>query len=127
MFNIFISMNSPSLILEEARLAAGLTQQELADRARTSQPAVARLEQGRASPTFATLERLIAAAGFDIRLKLVPRPTTDPLLDAYKRDVDRTLLRENLKKTVDERIRSIDELRRLAAEVSRAARGARRK
>ena len=119
-------MTSPSLILEEARLAAGLTQQELADRARTSQPAVARLEQGRASPTFATLERLIAAAGFDIRLELVPRTTTDPVLDAYKRDVDRTLLRENLTKTVDERIRSLDELRRLAAEARRAARGARR-
>ena len=118
-------MTSPSLILEEARLAAGLTQQELADRARTSQPAVARLEQGRASPTFATLERLIAAAGFDIRLELVPRTTTDPVLDAYKRDVDRTLLRENLTKTVDERIRSLDELRRMATEVRRATLDAR--
>ena len=127
MLHIFIDMIAPSLILEEARLAAGLTQQELADRARTSQPAVARLEQGRASPTFATLERLIAAAGFGIRLELVPRPTTDPLLDAYKRDVDRTLLRQNLKKTVDERVRSLDELRRLAAEARRAARGTRRK
>lgn len=116
-------MSIPSLILERARSAAGLTQQDLADRARTSQPAVARLEQGRVSPTFATLERLVAAAGFDLRVDLVPRRPADPVVDAYKRDVDRTLLRENLKKTVDDRLRSLDDLRQLGAEVRRAARG----
>lgn len=123
---IFYDMSTPSLVLEEARAAAGLTQQELADRAGTSQPAIARLEQGRVSPTFATLERLVAAAGFHIRLDLVPSAPVDPVLDAYKRDVDRTLLRENLRKTVDERIRSLDELRRLSMEARRAVRNARR-
>lgn len=108
-------------------MAAGLTQQELAERARTSQPAVARLEQGRVSPTFATLERLVAAAGFQVRLDLVPVAATDPVLDAYKRDVDRTLLRQNLQKTVDERIRSLDELRLLAGEARRAVRTAPRR
>ena len=29
--------------------------------------------------------------------------TPDPVVDAYKKDVDRTLLRENLKRTVQER------------------------
>jgi transcriptional regulator with XRE-family HTH domain len=120
-------MSTPSLVLEKARVAAGLTQQELADRARTSQPAVARLEQGRVSPTFATLERLVAAAGFQIRLDLVPSAATDPVVDAYKRNVDRTLLRENLKKTADERIRSLDALRQLGAEARRAVRDTQRR
>jgi hypothetical protein len=30
---------------------------------------------------------------------------SDPVIEAYKKDVDRTLLRENLKLTVEERIR----------------------
>jgi transcriptional regulator with XRE-family HTH domain len=124
MSHIFSDMLTPSLILEKARTTAGLTQQDLAERALTSQPAIARLEQGRVSPTFSTLERLVAAAGFDLRLELVPRAPADPVIEAYKRDVDRTLLRENLKKTVDDRLRSLDELRRLAAEVRRAVRGA---
>jgi hypothetical protein len=31
----------------------------------------------------------------------------DPTIDAYKKDVDRTLLRENLKLTPDERVRKM--------------------
>ena len=31
----------------------------------------------------------------------------DPVIDAFKRDVDRTLLRENLKLTVEQRIRKM--------------------
>jgi hypothetical protein len=45
------------------------------------------------------------------------------VVDAYKRDVDRTLLRENIRKSVDERLRGlmnsqrfVDELRRAAAD-----------
>ena len=44
-------------------MQAGLTQSELAARAGTSQPAVARYEQGRALPTLPTLERLLTACG----------------------------------------------------------------
>lgn len=33
----------------------------------------------------------------------------DPVVDAYKRDVDRTLLRENLQLTPEERIRKLAE------------------
>lgn len=50
----------------------------------------------------------------------------DPVIEAYKRDVDRTLIRENLKRTVDERIdqltamsRFFDEMRRARREKSR--------
>jgi uncharacterized protein with HEPN domain/DNA-binding XRE family transcriptional regulator len=50
-------------VIRTARREAGLTQAELALRAETSQPAVARYEQGSAVPTLRTLERLLAACG----------------------------------------------------------------
>lgn len=36
---------------------------------------------------------------------LPPADIFDPVIEAYKKDVDRTLLRENLKLTVEERLR----------------------
>lgn len=110
-------------IIIEARRRAGLAQGELARRAGTSQPAVARLERGHGSPTLATLERLVRAAGFDLHLELVPRPVArDPLIEAYKKDVDRTLLRENLRRSVDERLRSLAELQEFGRELERSVR-----
>lgn len=50
-------------LIRDARAAAGLTQQELAARAGTSQPAIARYERGAAAPTLATLERMLVACG----------------------------------------------------------------
>jgi hypothetical protein len=48
----------------------------------------------------------------------------DPVIEAYKRDLDRTLLRENLRKSVEERVASLMALRRLADEARRAGRSA---
>jgi uncharacterized protein len=45
-------------VVADARLAAGLTQTELATRLGTTQSAVARLESGGVTPTVATLRRL---------------------------------------------------------------------
>ena len=50
----------------------------------------------------------------------------DPVIEAYKRDLDRTLLRENLKKTVEERVAALVALQRLADEARRAGREASR-
>lgn len=111
-------------LIREARRLSGLTQRDLAERAGTSQPAIARIESGSASPAFATLARLAAAAGYELKLSLVPQPQADPVVERYKRDVDRTLLRENLKKTVDQRLRSLVELQKVATEVRRAGRRA---
>ena len=47
--------------IRAARLAAGLSQAELARRAGTSQPAVNRYEQGRTVPAAGTTERLVGA------------------------------------------------------------------
>ena len=52
-----------SALIRDARHAAGLTQRELARRAGTSQPAIARYERGAASPSVATLDRILRAAG----------------------------------------------------------------
>lgn len=46
----------------------------------------------------------------------------DPVIEAYKRDVDRTLLRENLKRSPDERLRDLVRLQRFAIELRRAGR-----
>ena len=114
-------------LLQEARTRAGLSQRELARRAGTAQSVVARVERGQTSPTVETLSRLMAATGFNIDMKLVSRPTADPLIEAFKRDIDRSLLRRNLEKTVDERVRSLQALSRLADEARRAGRLARSK
>ena len=49
------------------------------------------------------------------------------VIEAYKRDVDRTLLRENLKLTPHERMRKMIAALRFTEEVRRAGREARRR
>lgn len=51
-------------------------------------------------------------------------PYRDPVVEAYKRDIDHTLLRENLRRTVDERVRNLMALQRLAEEARRAGKEA---
>lgn len=109
-------------VIRELRERARLTQQDLARRAGTSQPAVARLEAGEANPNLATLERLAEAAGCELELRVVPRPMPDPVIARYQQDIDRTLLRRNLTLTVDQRIRELAKLQEFHAEVERAVR-----
>lgn len=56
--------------------------------------------------------------GYDQRMPTPLEP--DPVIEAYKTHVDRTLLRENLKKSVTERIKALMELQKLAEEARRA-------
>ena len=49
-----------------------------------------------------------------------PRIEPDPVIEAYKKHVDRTLLRENLKLSVEERILQLMELQRFAEELRNA-------
>jgi hypothetical protein len=44
----------------------------------------------------------------------------DPVIEAYKEHVDRTLLRENLRRTPEQRWRTLAAATRLAQEVRRA-------
>ncbi len=112
--------------ISTARRRAGLSQAALAERADTSQPAIARLERGDGNPTLATFERTLAAAGFRLRLELEPVADEDPVIGAYKRDVDRTLLRANLRRSLDERIRMNADAVALGTELARATAARRR-
>ena len=47
-------------------------------------------------------------------------PEPDPVIETYKRDVDRTLLRENLRRSVEERIEALMRAQQLAEEFRRA-------
>lgn len=49
----------------------------------------------------------------------------DPVVEAYKKGVDRTLIRENLKLSVEDRFRRAMELQKFADELRRAGREAR--
>jgi transcriptional regulator with XRE-family HTH domain len=69
-------MDSPAAMVSEMRAAAGFSQRELARRAGTSQPAIARYESGAATPSWETLERLAAACGR--RLRVGTEITPDP-------------------------------------------------
>lgn len=60
-------MDVPSAI-RYARTRAGISQAEVARRAKTSQPAVARYEAGGSTPSLRTLERLLVACGSSVEL-----------------------------------------------------------
>ena len=84
-------------LIREARRRAGLTQAELATRAGTSQPAIARYERARAMPDLSTLHRIIEACGFELRLELA------------EQDEQRVAAEEAaLERTVEERLLAND-------------------
>ena len=48
----------------------------------------------------------------------------DPVIEAYKKDIDRTLLQESLKRTPEERLRELQRFLDFAEELRRAGRQA---
>lgn len=68
------------LLVKEGRLRAGLTQRQLAERLRTSQPVVARWESGSAEPSFETVRRALRACGFDLSVSIATRDDDHPRL-----------------------------------------------
>ncbi len=69
-------MRSADLI-REARLRAGLTQYELAERTRRDRSVIARWEQGAVAPSVETLVELVRACGFELPLELAPHDDSD--------------------------------------------------
>ena len=59
-----------ALILINARKSSRLTQLQVAERAGTTQSAVARYEKGVLTPSVDTLQRLLKANGFDLQLDI---------------------------------------------------------
>jgi transcriptional regulator with XRE-family HTH domain len=99
-------------VLGQAREQAGLSQRALAERAGTAQSVVARIELGEAVPTLRTLQRLVAAAGFELELGVHPRPILDRQL---LEDVPRIL-----RLTPEARLREVANLSRFLAVARRA-------
>ncbi len=90
-------------LLRYARRKARLSQRELGRRAGATQATISRIEDGLISPRFDTLERLLAACGFE--LQAIPR---------RGEGVDRTAIRELLRSTPTERVRlAVQEARNL--------------
>ncbi len=56
-----------------ARIAADLTQAQLAERMGVSQPAIAKLESGK-SVSLNTLKRYAQATGTKLKVEFIPRP-----------------------------------------------------
>src|SRR5258708_17903560 len=66
-------MTTAAEIVRQARIRAGLSQRELAHRAGTAQSVIARIEKGQTSPTWETLDRLLAAVDLELNAQLEPR------------------------------------------------------
>jgi transcriptional regulator with XRE-family HTH domain len=60
--------------LIEARSRAGLTQEQVASRMKTTQAVVARLEGGGSKPSTTTLEKYARATGTRLRITFEPEP-----------------------------------------------------
>lgn len=64
-------------LIREARLRAGLTQAQLAERSGTAQPGIARWESGRTSPSLEDVRRLVRLCGFELEVAIVPYDDSD--------------------------------------------------
>jgi hypothetical protein len=56
-----------------------------------------------------------------------PHSSIDDIIELYKKDVDRTLIRENLKLTPTQRLEQLENAQRFAEEVRASGKRARRK
>ncbi len=104
MAKLLSSPTVPGSLILQARLRAGLSQRDLADRAGTSQSAVAAYEGGAKDPGFETLSRILRAAGFDLRLRLTPHDDHDDSLAAW-RDSLPVAVRERFERRQKEAVR----------------------
>ena len=70
-------------LLRMARSRAGLTQHELGAVAGVTQQAISAYETGRRDPTVGTLQKLLAAAGLEMRIHLAPIDSHDAALKQF--------------------------------------------
>jgi transcriptional regulator with XRE-family HTH domain len=76
--------------LQLARLKAGLTQRQLAERAGVPVTMISAYERDQRQPTLATLLRLLHAGGFDLRLHLAAYDPHDDILARLEADRSET-------------------------------------
>ena len=73
----FMKDISPRTLVYTARMERGLSQRELARKAKTAQSVIARIELGETSPTWDTMIRLLRAAGHTLHAHVERKPTVD--------------------------------------------------
>ena len=104
---------TPGRLLRDARRRHGVTQEQLAARARTSQAAISRIERDVVSPSVSTLATLLDLLGEELELAATP-------IDYGH---DRTLIEENLRYMPEERIERQADWSRGMRELEGIARG----
>jgi transcriptional regulator with XRE-family HTH domain len=67
-------------LVQLARIKAGLSQRELADRASVPTTMISAYERDKRQPSLNTLLKLLHAAGFELTMKLEPYDAHDELL-----------------------------------------------
>ncbi len=88
-------MGTPGQLLREARKRHGVSQEQLATRASTTQSAISLIERDRVSPSVETLRELLFLLGEDLTLGTKERDF----------GIDRTLTAERLKASPSERVK----------------------
>ena len=74
----------PRTVIEEARLASGLGQSELAALAGTSQPTLSAYEHGKKMPGLGVAERIVNAAGWNVALQPRVSFTEHPAPEGFR-------------------------------------------
>jgi transcriptional regulator with XRE-family HTH domain len=103
---------TPGTLLRDTRRRHGLTQSQLAARARTSQAAISRIERDLVSPSVATLAQLLDLMGEELRLEAEP----------IEYGHDRSLLAQTISRTPEQRVRNQAQWSRGMNRIRRATR-----
>jgi transcriptional regulator with XRE-family HTH domain len=73
------------LLIREARLLAGLSQEELGARVGKDRAQIARWERGSVQPSFETLRELVRACGFELTVAIAPKEVDESEEAALRR------------------------------------------
>jgi transcriptional regulator with XRE-family HTH domain len=87
-------------LIRSARLRAGYSQKELAQRLGIASSSIARWETDAVEPGFSTLRRVLQACGFDIPPVLVPHER-DPERDAQVQEMRELTPQERMTRLLD--------------------------
>src|SRR4051794_14955313 len=96
--NAYDCVVTSGTLIREARLRAGLSQVELAQRSGKDRAQLARWERDVVQPSFETLRELVRACGFDLETSLVPYEP-EPARDAQ--------LQKTLRRSPQERLQAM--------------------
>lgn len=80
-----VMANRAGSLIAAARVKTQLSQARLAELAGTTQPTISAYERGAKVPDLATLERILRAAGFELRMSLAELDDHDSSLERYER------------------------------------------